>query len=186
MLIACRTLIAMNILGFMLADARVARAQTIPGASDGLTSGALFDELARMDSTVFDASFVSCDATTVNAIFADDIEFYHDRDGFASGEQVRENIRRLTAECPGDRGVTRSVVPGSVRVYPINDYGAAQIGMHRFDERGAETSTLARFVHLWRLQDGAWRITRVLSLDHQTVPPHADPADRRGRSPAGI
>lgn len=170
MRIASRTLITMSILGLALADAGVVRAQATPDTTDGLTAGALFDELARMDSIVFDASFVSCDATTVITIFADDIEFYHDKDGFASGEQVRQNIRRLTGECPGDRGVTRSVVPGSIRVYPIRDYGAAQIGMHRFDERGAETSTLARFVHLWRLQDGAWQITRVLSLDHQTVP----------------
>jgi hypothetical protein len=171
------TLIAVYILMLAFADVDAARAQVVPDVTDGLTSGTLFDELARMDSIMFDASFASCDATTVNAIFSDDVEFYHDLTGFASGEEVRENIRRLTGECPGDRGVTRSVIEGSVRVYPIKDYGAAQIGMHRFDERGADTSTVARFVHLWRLQDGAWRITRVLSLDHRTVPPVADPAD---------
>jgi hypothetical protein len=27
-----------------------------------------------------------------------------------------------------------------------------------------------KFVHLWQNKDGAWKITRVLSYDHHTVP----------------
>jgi len=143
----------------------------------GLKAGTLFDELARMDSALFEASFVLCDAAKANAIFAEDVEFYHDKDGLTSGEQVRENTRRLTASCPRDHGVTRTVVPGSLSVYPIQGYGAAQVGVHRFDERGAATSTLARFVHVWRLQDETWRLTRILSLDHQAVPSSAAAGD---------
>lgn len=138
--------------------------------TDGLQSGALFDALLRMDSTLFEASFETCDATQANAIFSEDVEFYHDQTGLAVGDQVRENTRRLTASCPRDRGISRSIVPASLRVYPIRGYGAVQIGMHRFDERGASTSTLAKFVNLWRLQDGRWRLARVLSLDHRAVP----------------
>lgn len=150
-------------------DAPVA-SPLLSDSSDGLRSGALFEALADMDRIVFDASFVSCDAAEVNAIFTDDVEFYHDQTGLAVGEQVRENTRRLTAACPGHRGVTRTVVPGTLRVYPIEGYGAAQAGVHRFDERGAATSTLAKFISLWRWQDGRWRLARVLSLDHQSVP----------------
>jgi Domain of unknown function (DUF4440) len=142
-------------------------------STDGLRSGALFDALAQMDSILFDASFVSCDAAKANAIFTDDVEFYHDQTGLAVGEVVRENTRRLTASCPGDRGVKRTIVPGSLRVYPIESYGAVQMGLHRFDERGAATSTLANFINVWRLQDGRWRLARVLSLDHRTVPSQA-------------
>jgi len=138
--------------------------------NDGLRSGPLFDELARMDSELFDATFSSCDAAKANAIFTDDVEFYHDKDGLSVGEKVRENTRRLTASCPAAHGVTRTVVPGSLRVYPIEGYGAVQTGVHRFDERGAATSTLAKFISLWRLQDGRWRLARVLSLDHRAVP----------------
>lgn len=143
-----------------------------PAAYDdgGLTSGPLFDTLARMDSIMFGASFVSCDAATANAIFTDDVEFYHDQTGFAVGEQVRENTKRLTASCPRERGITRTLVPGSLRVYPIQGYGAVQMGVHRFDERGAASSTLTRFVHLWRNDNGNWRLARVLSLDHRPAP----------------
>jgi hypothetical protein len=150
-----------------------AAAPTPPPAegADGLQSGELFDALAQMDRAMFAASFEDCDAAKANAIFSDDVEFYHDRTGLAVGEQVRESTRRLTASCPRDRGVERTVVPGSVRVYPIEGYGAVQIGMHRFDERGSPTSTLAKFVSVWRWQDGRWWLARVLSLDHHAVPP---------------
>ena len=133
-------------------------------------SGPLFDELVRMDRILFDASFVSCDAAAANAIFTEDVEFYHDQNGFTAGEQVRETTRRLTSPCPRERGITRTLVAGSLRVYPIQKYGAVQMGVHRFDERGAPSSTLTRFVHVWRHEDGTWRLARVLSLDHRPVP----------------
>jgi hypothetical protein len=167
--------VAHRILGFALAPLLLltaggeVRAQSVPQADDGLRSGPLFEELARLDSALFDASFVSCDAAKANAIFADDVEFYHDKDGLSVGEQVRENTRRLTASCPGKHGVTRTVVPGTLRAYPMAGYGAMQVGEHRFDERGAATSTLAQFISMWRLQDGKWRLARVISFDHRPV-----------------
>jgi len=164
-----KAVLVWTIFGAALVSGCALQAQTTTDGDDGLRSGALFDELARMDAMLFDASFASCDAAKANAIFADDVEFYHDEAGFSAGEQVRENTRQLTASCPAARGVTRSVVPGSLRVYPIKDYGAVQVGVHWFDERGAATSTLARFVHLWKFQDGQWRLARVLSLDHHAV-----------------
>jgi hypothetical protein len=144
----------------------------VAAGMDGLRSGALFDALAQMDSILFDASFVSCDAAKANAIFTDDVEFYHDQTGLAVGEQVRENTRRLTASCPRERGIKRTIVPGSLRVYPIEGYGAVQMGLHRFDERGVATATLAKFVNVWRLQDGRSQLARVLSFDHHAVPAH--------------
>ena len=154
----------------IVSGATLLSAQTIADDDGGLRSGPLFDALARMDSIVFEASFVSCDAAAANAIFTDDVEFYHDQTGFAAGDQVRENTKRLTASCPRERGITRTVVTDSLRVYPIQGYGAVQIGVHRFDERGAASSTRARFVHLWRNDNGNWRLARVLSLDHRPVP----------------
>lgn len=165
-----RIAIAAGSLLLMLVHAPLLRAEKLPALEGGLDAGPLFDELARMDSAMFEASFVTCDAAKANAIFAEDIEFYHDKDGLSSGEQVRENTRRLTASCPRKNGVTRTLVPGSLRVFPIEGYGAVQVGVHRFDERGAATSTLARFVSVWRMQDKTWRLARVFSLDHRAVP----------------
>jgi Domain of unknown function (DUF4440) len=138
-------------------------------ASDPSKSGALFDELARMDSLVFDATYVSCDTQRINALFTDDVEFYHDRTGFHSGAQVRADFARLAATCPRGRGITRELIPGTLRVYPINDYGAVQMGIHRFVEKGSSTATVAQFVHLWRKKDGVWKISRALSFEHRST-----------------
>ena len=165
-----RSVVAIGSILLMLGHAPLLRAHDVPGMERGLDTGALFDDLARMDSALFEASFVQCDAAKANAIFADDVEFYHDKDGLSSGEQVRKNTRRLAASCPRKNGVTRTVVAGSLQVFPIQGYGAVQVGVHRFDERGAATSTLARFVHVWRLEDKTWRLARILSLDHEVVP----------------
>jgi ketosteroid isomerase-like protein len=154
----CATWIACT---FALIAAAPAAAQ-----SDPSTSGPLYDELARLDSLLFDAAFVTCSAEKAISFFTDDVEFYHDQSGFESGQQVRDSFKRLTASCPGGRGIRRELVAGSLRVYPMKNYGAVQMGLHRFIERGAPTHTVARFVHLWRNKDGQWKITRVLSFDH--------------------
>jgi ketosteroid isomerase-like protein len=135
-------------------------------APDSSQSGALFDELARMDSLVFAASYVTCDTARVNALLADDVEFYHDVSGLHRGDQVRADFARLAQNCPFARGVRRELVPGSLHVYPIRGFGAVQTGTHRFIERGATTATTARFVHVWRKDGDGWRVSRVLSLDH--------------------
>ena len=144
-----------------------AQAPNASAQSDPSTSGALYHELARMDSILFNAAFVACDAQKINALLADDIEFYHDQTGLESGQQVRESFQRLTQSCPRDRGVKRELTEGSLQVYPIKDYGAVQMGIHRFVERGAPSHTIARFVHLWHHENGEWRLARVLSFDHR-------------------
>lgn len=143
------------------------RGQAAGAPADPSRSGALYQALARQDSVLFDAAFVTCDAAKTDAMLADDVEFYHNQTGFHRGAQVRDDFRRLTAHCPRGQGIARVLVPGSLRVYPISAYGAVQTGEHRFVPRGGGAPTLAKFVHLWRKQpDGAWRLARVLSFDH--------------------
>jgi hypothetical protein len=132
-------------------------------AQDATRSGPLFDELARMDKELFDAAFVNCDAGKFRALFTDDAEFYHDRTGLAVGEAAR-----TMKSCPRDQGVTRSLVPDSLEVYPMQGYGAIQIGRHVFARKGEPGAEAAKFVHLWKRDpDGAWRLARVLSFDHR-------------------
>jgi hypothetical protein len=131
-------------------------------AEDTARSGQLFDELARMDAQLFEAAFVTCDADKFRAIFTDDAEFYHDRTGLAVGDAAR-----TMKSCPRDNGVTRSLVPGSLEVFPMNDYGAIQMGRHVFARKGEPGSEVARFVHLWKQDKGVWRLARVLSFDHR-------------------
>ena len=160
-------MIARVMFALLLAVPLMATAQ-----SDKTTSGPLFDELAEMDSVLFTAAFVDCDADKFRALFTEDAEFYHDRAGPTYGEQAR-----TLNGCPADNGVRRVLVPGSLRVYPMANFGAIQTGEHWFVEQGATTSTLAKFVTLWRRVDGEWLMARVLSFDHQSRPKNEGPPD---------
>lgn len=157
-----RSAAAVHPLRMHLVAALLAAATPVCSAQDPARSGPLFDELARMDKELFEAAFVSCDAKVFRNLFVDDAEFYHDRAGASFGDAAR-----TLKSCPRDDGVTRTLVPGSLEVYPMQGYGAVQIGRHVFARRGEPGSEAAKFVHLWRRQDGAWRLARVLSFDHR-------------------
>ena len=135
-------------------------------AQDSIRSGPLFEDLARMDKELFDAAFASCNTAQFRAIFTDDAEFYHDRTGVSVGEAVR-----TLKSCPRENGVTRTLVPGSLEVYPMQGYGAIQIGRHVFARKGEPGSETAKFVHLWKQESGVWRLARVLSFDHRPSSP---------------
>ncbi|HYD81548.1 MAG TPA: nuclear transport factor 2 family protein [Paucimonas sp.] len=134
-------------------------------AQDSARGGPLYDELARMDNELFEAAFVTCDADKFRAIFTEDAEFYHDRTGASYGDDVR-----TLKSCPRDNGVTRTLVPGSLEVYPMKDYGAIQIGRHTFTRAGEPGSEIAQFVHLWKREGDTWKLARVLSFDHRPSP----------------
>lgn len=143
----------------------VMRGRRVTAAADPSTTGALFDEMARADSLLFDAAYVTCNMSVVGAMLTPDVEFYHDKSGFHAGDVVRGDFERLTSNCPRSNGVRRVIVPGSLRVYPIKDYGVVQMGEHEFRKEG-EVATAARFVHLWTKRSGRWQLSRVLSFDH--------------------
>lgn len=64
--------------------------------------------------------------------------------------------------------MTRTLVEGSLEVYPVKDYGAIQIGSHTFChmENGQEDCGTFKFVHLWRKENDSWKLTRVISYGH--------------------
>jgi ketosteroid isomerase-like protein len=126
---------------------------------------ALFQTISALDTKLFDA-YNHCDLDTLGAMVADDLEFYHDKTGLSVGKQVfldaiRNNI------CGK---VHRTLVPGTLEVYPLNGYGAVEIGVHRFTHPGIDDDRgEAKFVTIWQKKDGSWKITRAISYDHGPV-----------------
>lgn len=128
----------------------------------------LYRTIEAQDAALFD-SYNKCELEKFSSFFVDDVEFYHDQGGVTLGkkdltESVKNNI------CGK---VTRALVPGTLEVYPIHNYGAVEIGVHRFHHPGREDTEQvgeAKFVHLWQYKDGAWKITRVISYDHHSLP----------------
>lgn len=124
-------------------------------------SQALYDTIVHMDSVYFHA-YNTCDMVTQAALYADSLEFYHDKGGLETNKQVvLDAIRRNICG-----KVTRVLVKGSIEVYPIAGYGAVEIGLHRFiNHQESETpSKPDKFIMIWRHQNHRWQITRVISL----------------------
>ncbi len=126
----------------------------------------LSDEIAQMDSLLFDA-FNTCQLEKLKSFFTNDLEFFHDKGGLTGFEQTMQSINSM---CESGRKVRRELVEGSLRVFPIPDYGAIQEGNHHFyateiGESEKMTGTF-KFVHIWRKENDAWKIARVVSYDH--------------------
>jgi len=98
-------------------------------------------------------------------MFAPDLEFYHDKGGLTGYDHT---INAIKQNCDRKLGLVRTLVPGSMEVYPIGNYGAVQIASHRFChmENGKEDCGTFKFVHVWRNDNGNWKISRVVSYDH--------------------
>jgi Domain of unknown function (DUF4440) len=129
-------------------------------------SSALFKTIQSLDTQLFDA-YNHCDLKTLGAMVSDDLEFYHDQTGLSVGKapfiaSIQQNI------CGK---VQRTLVPASLEVYPLKGYGAVEIGVHRFHQprHPEEGVGEAKFVQLWQNKDGVWKLTRVISYNHEPL-----------------
>ncbi|MEP6686247.1 MAG: nuclear transport factor 2 family protein [Verrucomicrobiota bacterium] len=111
-------------------------------------SGELLQTITRADTAMFDA-FNAHNVDALMALFTEDVEFYHDTGGLTNYPQTKENFKKLFANTPDIR---RDLVKGTLEVYPIKDYGAIEIGAHRFchEENGKEDCGSFKFVQVWR------------------------------------
>lgn len=128
------------------------------------SSGELFEAIVRMDTATFDA-FNAHDVDRLMPMFAQDLEFYHDTGGLTDYRQTTDGFTKMFAGTPDIR---RDLVKGSVEVYPIKDYGAIEIGEHRFchKENGKNDCGTFRFTMIWRKEGESWKLSRVLSYGH--------------------
>ncbi|HEX3128378.1 MAG TPA: nuclear transport factor 2 family protein [Thermoanaerobaculia bacterium] len=127
----------------------------------------LFQTIASLDAEMFGA-YNKCDLEKLGSFFTEDLEFYHDQTGLSRGRQsMIDSVKQYICG-----KVRRELVEGSLEVYPLQHYGAVEVGEHRFcDPRVynttcGEKSGVAKFVMLWQNTDGTWKITRVISYDH--------------------
>ena len=145
---------------------------TLPVNAGPVATKELFDELAEMDRRLYDAVFNTCDLQALKGLVADDFEMYHDKSGLVakSGSQFVQNIRGLCERLSygGDYPAKRELVEGTLEVYPLNGYGAMQVGVHRFYRKaGARPVEVSRFTNIWKKEAGGWKLTRAMSYDHK-------------------
>ena len=128
------------------------------------TSKELFNEIAHMDSVLFDA-FNKQNMDKFKPLFTDDLEWYQDNGGLISYQTVFLNFENTFKK---EFKLTRQLVKGTLEVHPIKDYGAIEIGTHQFRhiENGKEEIGTFKFLMIWQKKENQWKISRVISYDH--------------------
>jgi hypothetical protein len=134
----------------------------------------LFKTLKTQDSLLFEVGFNTCDISQFENLVSDDFEFYHDKSGITATKadfiaSIRDGL------CKMDYKARRELVENSLEVFPLENngvlYGAIQTGSHPFyevkDVKPDQLTSVAKFTHVWLLEDGRWKLSRGLSYDHQ-------------------
>ena len=155
-----------SIVSFFVPAAFICSVRVIAQTNQDLSPQELTKRIAYMDSVLFSA-FNSCDVNMLKSLFTEDLEFYHDKGGLTNYTQ---NVNSILQRCSRETKVRRELVKGSLEVFPIKDFGAMEIGSHRFyyKEKGHEEKLdgTFKFVHIWKNTNGGWKISRVISYDH--------------------
>lgn len=135
---------------------------TVLAADD---DAALTRTITALDAQVF-GTYNRCDLDAFATFFTPDVEFYHDKGGVTWNRQsVVDNTRKYICH-----KVRRELVAGTLKVYPIKDYGAIEEGEHHFCQLDTgKCEGIAKFLMIWRNKDGAWQKTRVISYGHRAV-----------------
>jgi len=155
-----------------VADEPVADQVTLPAPEE------LKRIIREQDRALFAITFETCDIEALKPMLADDLEFYHDKGGLVA-RSAAEFIAITEKNCAARRAPDawrsrRELIESSLRVDPVPGHGAMEIGEHRFLERqgdGPEKAVgIAGFSQVWKLEDGRWKLSRVLSYGHRALP----------------
>lgn len=133
-------------------------------------SDTLTQTITQLDSEAFDAFNRCADPAQLQRhadFFSESVEFYHDNGGVTwNRADMLANTKKYVCG-----NYTREVVPGSLIVHPIKDFGAIELGSHRFCQIASrKCEGLADFTIVWQQTDAGWKITRVLSYGHRANP----------------
>jgi len=159
------------------------RTRVAGGAPVNLTPGAvarpgLADEIRAADAAFFKAFFDTCDVEAVRAALTDDFEMFHDKGGrvaTSGAEFAKSTEDKCRRQAEGsDFQSTRRLLPETMKVFAINNYGAISTGTHEFfavksgePDRLTETG---QFTIVWKEEGGRWKLARALSFDHVLAP----------------
>ncbi|MDH3609390.1 MAG: nuclear transport factor 2 family protein [Gammaproteobacteria bacterium] len=121
----------------------------------------IYDIILAKDKEYFDA-YNTCDMKKQESFYSEKLEFFHDKGGLSTSKQ--DVLASIEKNICGK--VTRTRIEASIEVYPIKDYGAVEIGYHKFynnQEPNAESKPV-KFILVWKKEEDKWLISKVISL----------------------
>lgn len=146
--------------------------------SNAQTSSDSITKVVLLKDSLFWTYYNNCDIDDMMQFITDDIEFYHDKNGVLTGKENFRNAFQKNLCGNKDSRLRREAVKGSVNVFSMRSrdtlYGAIISGEHLFYvlETGKKDRLdgIGKFMNLWILQNGNWKMSRVLSYNHGPAP----------------
>lgn len=125
-------------------------------------------EAVQKSDGLFWEAYNQCNVAQMMSFLSEDFEFYHDKNGLTKG---LEAFKKGLSEglCANGPQLKRVAKEGSIQIFPMNTIGAIIQGEHYFYV-GDRADGLAKFTHIWTFENDEWKMSRVLSFDHQPVP----------------
>ncbi|TWI83058.1 uncharacterized protein DUF4440 [Lacibacter cauensis] len=123
----------------------------------------LFAFVLKLDSSWF--SHFNKNVDSFSNFVDTSLEFYHDKSGLTFYADNIAAFKRMKTATPD---LTRELLPETMEVYVIPNYGIVQIAQHRFchKENGKMDCGVFKFIHTWKKTDQGWKVTRIISVDH--------------------
>lgn len=139
----------------------------------GQVEGEFYRKIAELDSLFF-AAQNDCDLEKYKSFLAEDFEFYHDKQGLTkSRESEMKTMAIFCGEQRKRQHLRRELIQGSLKVYPLNNFGAIQTCDHKFylviDERTSKLVAKAKLTNVWKFENNEWKLARTFSYDHQPL-----------------
>ncbi len=142
-------------------------------AQESITSE-LFITLKKADSLVFTQGFNTCDLKILDSIMHKDLQFFHDQQGMQNRKEFFKGFKESICTNTNEKPI-RKLVDSSLVVYPLKKdgkvYGAIQMGVHEFyiaePTKKVRLTSTGKFIHTWLLENGEWKLYKVLSYNHQ-------------------
>lgn len=133
----------------------------------------IFINLKKADSLIFNEGFNKCNLEALRKVLHNDLEFLHDQNGTQNLEQFYNTFSQSICSNKSFKPI-RKLVNETLQVYELKNngkvYGAIQTGTHIFyiKEPNKELYATAKgkFIHTWILEDGNWKVKRILSYEH--------------------
>lgn len=134
----------------------------------------LFNTIHTMDSLYFSAQN-ACDLEKYASFLAEDFEFFHDKGGFTPSKE--DEMSDMAIFCGEEQRrrqpLRRELTKGTLRVFPMDNYGALQFCDHVFylqiNDGTEKVVGSGKMTVLWKKENDSWKLARVISYDHQPL-----------------
>ena len=153
-------------------------AQKAPPLEDKATTAEnpseLFQTIFTMDSLYFSAQN-ACDLEKYASFLSEDFEFFHDKGGFTPSKA--EEMSGMAIFCGEEQRrrqpLRRELTEGTLKVFPMDNYGALQFCDHVFylqiNDGTEKVVGSGKMTALWKKEDDSWKLARIISYDHQPL-----------------